>query len=450
MRVESHGINTNVTAYETTFCPEAILGWMRYFIDHGSIIATPCLMIASGAYALKCDPEDCLDQVKTPADIRLMGIAGGCLSIYTALRSICGNLCPGRIEPGTYNPNKNLRSRFLKLISDLAATSAAFAGSVIVAENVVKINCSYGLSTEVISDEDVTKSAGLFFASAVLSGYSLIRYFYSNFRTPTVREDNFTYQGYGAIEEARINDGVVTSITRGEGSSSILVTAGAAIASPLPQGMIGPLTTLVTSPPAAPPPGMGLPTIALGHEEIYMRFMGGKLVYRPTSGSDVERREIRFSDVVNPSTLEGTFNLSGCGDTGSYLSINSGYRKGKIATNENKVEVWIVPKFVIEKNLTSSAHHLAPIMDSFISPVGIFWTRGGWNNMNWYDYLITQNFDTLSDGKNLSEKWRASDPTTKAQHQRPPGIFGYSGYELLSTSPFIIDRQMNGFIFNFN
>jgi len=60
-----------------------------------------------------------------------------------------------------------------------------------------------------------------------------------------------------------------------------------------------------------------LPAIALGNEIIYEMFLNGRLLY--------EGKEIAQIANVNPNTLEGTFDLSGCGDANTYLSINTGY-----------------------------------------------------------------------------------------------------------------------------
>lgn len=151
-----------------------------------------------------------------------------------------------------------------------------------------------------------------------------------------------------------------------------------------------------------------VPDIAWGYEEIYLRFINGKLIYKPNKDNNIGRIELPFSDLPNP--LDGTFDLSNCGDIGRYLNINIGYQKEKKEENKNKVEVWIVPRFVIEKNQASSAKYLAPIMDEFTSPIGIFWTWGGWDQsdekMSWYDYLTVQDFDELSNGENLFEKWQ--------------------------------------------
>ncbi|MEY3177808.1 MAG: hypothetical protein RJB42_49 [Bacteroidota bacterium] len=122
-----------------------------------------------------------------------------------------------------------------------------------------------------------------------------------------------------------------------------------------------------------------VPAVALDHEAIYERFMNGRLIYK-------EKEVARIGDLVNPETLEGTFNLAGCGDAGQHLSINTGYRKGKKAENANKVEIWFVPKFLVERDLATTAAHFQPIMGKWTSPIGIFWTWGGWDNLGWYDH----------------------------------------------------------------
>lgn len=163
--------------------------------------------------------------------------------------------------------------------------------------------------------------------------------------------------------------------------------------------------------PIERPLGPAIPEIARGYEEIYRRFINGKLIYKPNQDNDVGRIEIPFMS-LKPSPLEGTFDLSRCGDVGKYISIATGYRKGQKWANANTVEVWIVPKFVVERDLSTTARHLAPIMGSFTSPVGLFWTWGRWDDsseqLGWYDYLTVQNFDDLSNGEDLYEKYKKS------------------------------------------
>jgi len=160
-----------------------------------------------------------------------------------------------------------------------------------------------------------------------------------------------------------------------------------------------------------------IPEIARGYEEIYRIFVMGKLIYKPDSKSDKGRIELPIRALANP--LEGTFDLSQCGDSGKYFSISIGYRKGKKAENAKKVEVWIAPRFLIEKNRAGSASHFQPIMSGWSAssaPVGIFWTWGGWDDLAYYDHITTSSIESLSDN-NLYQNW--GDSTTTAGSPLP-------------------------------
>jgi len=111
------------------------------------------------------------------------------------------------------------------------------------------------------------------------------------------------------------------------------------------------------------------------------------LIYRPNEESDAGMIELRIADLTNP--LGGTFDLSRCGDAEKSLCISTGYRKGKIAANANKIEVWLTPRFLIEKDLRSTAKHFEPIMTQWNpakAPIGMMFTWGNWNDLSWYDY----------------------------------------------------------------
>lgn len=162
----------------------------------------------------------------------------------------------------------------------------------------------------------------------------------------------------------------------------------------------------------ARPLPLAIPDIARGHEAVYRRFVGGRLIYRPTPGSDEGRIDLPIATLADP--LMGTFDLSRCSDTGQCLSISTGYRKGKKAENANKLEVWLAPRFLIERDLEGPASHFRPIMGgwSVDAPAGVFWTWGGWYDLGWYDYLTSNSLDQLGDN-NLYEK------ETHAAHRRP-------------------------------
>eukprot|EP01099_Mayorella_cantabrigiensis_P008686 TRINITY_DN820_c0_g2_i1.p1 TRINITY_DN820_c0_g2~~TRINITY_DN820_c0_g2_i1.p1 ORF type:complete len:272 (+),score=4.22 TRINITY_DN820_c0_g2_i1:221-1036(+) len=123
-----------------------------------------------------------------------------------------------------------------------------------------------------------------------------------------------------------------------------------------------------------------IPHIALGNEEIYRKFLKGTLIYKPEKESEVGRIDLAISALRNP--LDGTFDLSQCGDAGKYLSISTGYRKKKKSENSGKIEIWITPRFLIKKELVTTAKKYEDIMEKwkFNAHVGPFWT--------WVDGMI--------------------------------------------------------------
>ncbi|MCE3230366.1 MAG: hypothetical protein K0R52_294 [Alphaproteobacteria bacterium] len=154
------------------------------------------------------------------------------------------------------------------------------------------------------------------------------------------------------------------------------------------------------------PEGPEVPLIARGHEETYRRFLNGALIYRPQQGSDVGWIVMRIAELANP--LAGTFNLSQCGIAGQYLRICTGYRKEIIPDNplERKLEIWLTPRFLIEKELNASASHFQQIYDKWSErhPVGIFWAYSAWG-LEHYDYLTNNSLDGIG-SNNLYEKMK--------------------------------------------
>jgi len=137
----------------------------------------------------------------------------------------------------------------------------------------------------------------------------------------------------------------------------------------------------------------------------FERFLNGKLIYKPNTQNDVGKIELRIAYLPNP--LDGEFDLSKCGDVGKYLSIKTGYCKGIKPENENKVEIWFAPHFLIEKNLAGSASHFKDIMGSWnarTAPMGTFFTWGWWYNLGWYDYATNFNWDAYNNVENNLSK----------------------------------------------
>jgi hypothetical protein len=157
--------------------------------------------------------------------------------------------------------------------------------------------------------------------------------------------------------------------------------------------------------------GVVIPEIAKGYEEIYLRFINGKLIYRPLPGNDTGRIDLPIAELANP--LMGIFDLSRCGNTGQYLSIATGYKKGQIPANAKKTEIWLVPRFLIENEMCPTVTHFIGIMGGWqpTAPIGIFWTWGSHTAAaHNFDYLTNQSIGELSNN-NLFEKWGAAKPS---------------------------------------
>jgi len=152
-----------------------------------------------------------------------------------------------------------------------------------------------------------------------------------------------------------------------------------------------------------------IPSVAIGYEEEYTRFLNMRLVYKPNKGNDTGRVDIPVSTLIDlgMDPLAGRFDLSRFGDTGKCISIHTGYRKGKIAENRFNVEIWLCPKFLATQELATTARHLAPIMDRWTNPVGYFFTSGAWDKMDWYDYWVAGGGADAT--KNLYDRYDASD-----------------------------------------
>lgn len=179
------------------------------------------------------------------------------------------------------------------------------------------------------------------------------------------------------------------------------------------RALVPPATPQDTQPPQQRQPqqralrsaGPEIPPIARGHEAEYQQFLRGKLIY--TDPKTKRQIELPIAALTNP--LAGEFDLTRCGDTGQYLSINTGYRKRKIPANANKTEIWLAPRFLVKRELATTAAHFQPIMGNWptTAPIGLVWTYGGWSDLSWYDYLTDIGVDDMM-SKNLCDNWRCA------------------------------------------
>ena len=166
------------------------------------------------------------------------------------------------------------------------------------------------------------------------------------------------------------------------------------------------------------------------NKDVFWCFFKGKLIYKPNPNIDVVQIDLFISALPNP--LEGTFNLSNCGNTDQYLSISTGYRQGRRPGNANKVEIWFALRFLIEKEIYGTASHFK---DIFLrgwktsAPVGIIWTCGDWEDLpNNVDYLTTENMDNLSK-IDLYENWKKARVQGRlGVEMRRVGTFGHGEF----------------------
>ncbi|MBA3814807.1 MAG: hypothetical protein H0X26_10085 [Alphaproteobacteria bacterium] len=160
-----------------------------------------------------------------------------------------------------------------------------------------------------------------------------------------------------------------------------------------------------------------------GHEDIYETFLKDVLLYRPIRDSDEGMITLKISELkdtlpegetsyklLKKNPLEGTFDLSACGDEGKYLVISTGYRKGINPKNKDKTEIWIAPHFMIEKKI-ANAPHLNCMMgnwDKIAAPVGVFFNWGDDPN-EYFDYCPTKYLNFISEN-NLYDVGRLPAP----------------------------------------
>lgn len=143
-----------------------------------------------------------------------------------------------------------------------------------------------------------------------------------------------------------------------------------------------------------------------GHEEFLRQFLACKFLYKPNMPRDEGIIEWKISDLRNP--FADRFDLSVCGDAGKELAIMTGFRKKERWGHEGKIQLWVTPRFVMEKFKESSAKHFKPIMktwDEKEAPVGIFYTNGyNHDDLEWYDHLTNKSLKFLS-SENLYKNW---------------------------------------------
>lgn len=146
----------------------------------------------------------------------------------------------------------------------------------------------------------------------------------------------------------------------------------------------------------------------IGYGDICETFLNGRIQYTPDKENPIT---LLIADLKQP--FSGAFNLSTCKDAGMFISIRTGYRKKKIEENDEKMEIWLTPWFIVNGE-SSTTSHLAPILSQWNgadAPIGIFWTWGKWTYLTFYEYLISHGINSLSDNLlNLYHENKAFTP----------------------------------------
>jgi hypothetical protein len=157
----------------------------------------------------------------------------------------------------------------------------------------------------------------------------------------------------------------------------------------------------------------GIPKIAEGYEDVYRRFLKGKLVYTPDPTSDLGKIELPIAALDTP--LEGTFDLSGCGESSEYLHISTGFRTRVDSGNREKIEVWIVPQFVLQKDPRAKALNdiLQTLPEHRNKAFAVMFNLGEWENLSWHEItgLNDRTYDTLYACYACAKEW----PTDRRQ-----------------------------------
>jgi len=162
---------------------------------------------------------------------------------------------------------------------------------------------------------------------------------------------------------------------------------------------------------------------------IFNVFINGRLIYKPNKddendhGGDIQEKArrnnigmkaMRISDLMNDSKGFDPFDLEECGvDTSSDLKISPGYRKERPDFEEGDLQIWIVSRPEIERELKNGkAQHLAEIFPKWKknAPIGVFWTpvvdnekARGFRVLYHYDYR-TENFKSMSNDDLIEHK----------------------------------------------
>lgn len=154
-----------------------------------------------------------------------------------------------------------------------------------------------------------------------------------------------------------------------------------------------------------------VPSFAIGHEDVYQRFIKGKLIFDNTKGQESKFLLDKFSEgEFNLRKLKTTFNDVSY-TVSNHIRIKIGFRKQ--VEREAKLTIWLTPKFLLERQ----PDHPWNKVDWNSNDVGIFWTWGFYD-IGSFEYQTSKNFNNkeyspmkfkfLRDGYKVKlDQWKA-------------------------------------------
>jgi hypothetical protein len=130
--------------------------------------------------------------------------------------------------------------------------------------------------------------------------------------------------------------------------------------------------------------GEMMPIVAEGFEDVYRQFLKGKLVFKPNNTNE-EPLVLKISDLENP--LFGTFDIAKSGVSAKFFQISTGFRTEFNPSNNGKVEIWIVPQFVLKRNSRAKIYYdfLLTCKEHTNKPFAVLFNWGGWQDLSWFE-----------------------------------------------------------------
>ena len=162
------------------------------------------------------------------------------------------------------------------------------------------------------------------------------------------------------------------------------------------------------------------------YDEIYERFLNGKLIYKPNPDSNNGIVTLKISDLPNP--FNGTFDLSGCGCAAEYLVITTNI-SDFFAPHLNKIVIGLFPHWLVNNKIATTSSHFNDIMeewDEVKAPMGIFWRWGRWSDLTWFDHLTQATLPAIS-SRNLFKNWATSTYGPRARFRTNHSPYAQKG-----------------------